>query len=190
MEEISKELTKSILKGDITDVGKIREVENLMKNLLQLKNLDGKMVQYFRVRRKFIIDKETERPVLVERGVKKGVFLAYPDVTDDSKIAIGFSLCHRRDRFDFKNRMKMPGLGIWYAFGKAEKYRNSDRVVISSDKNAKQLPRDIVKVPQSMVEDMQKFIRRCRKFYKGKELPKWTVNLSFANAKQEPLFIE
>lgn len=149
----------------------------LLQQALNLENLENKMVQYFRVGKKYERP-EDGPPKVVNRGRRKGVFLAYPDPVDSYRVNIGYSLCHRRDRFDFKDGTRMKGLGIWHAFTKAEKYASSDRYVVATHARDKQLPKSVVKIPQSMANDMARFIVRCRKFFKGKEIPPWSFSFA------------
>jgi hypothetical protein len=112
------------------------------------------------------------------KGHKKGVFLACPDLDDENKIIIGFSLCHKFDRFDYREGARIPGLGKWYALQKAEKYGECAEFKICYNCADKQLPKTIVKIPQSMAEGLEKFILRCRKYYKDKTLPPWTTQFA------------
>lgn len=150
---------------------------HLFNAAFEIQSLDKKLVQSFRIGRKFE-ENDEGRLELVSKGIKKGMFLAAPHPEFDGKVIIGYSLCHKKDRFDYKDDVKLPGLGTWYALLKAKKYANSERFVIATDARAKQLPKPIVKIPQSMAKDLAKFIIRCRKFYKDKELPEWTINFA------------
>lgn len=89
-----------------------------------------------------------------------------PDTKD---LSIGFSLCHKNDRLDFvpknidvrdETKMRIDGYGKMYAADRAVRWtRNSE----------------IVTVPTSIKKDVKKFLNRCKKYYKGKELPHWTM---------------
>ncbi len=167
---------------DISGVMSMIGLENthFIAAALEFEPIDPKLklLQAFRVGRRYHEDKNTGRRTLISRGHKKGSFVAVPDPEQPDKLLIGFSLCHRRDRFDFNGRMKLKGLGNWYAYEKAKKYAHSDRFVIATDSTAKNLPRPIVKIPQSMAKDLARFIVRCRKFFKGKDFPDWTTNFA------------
>lgn len=114
------------------------------------------------------------------KGHRRGVLLAFVDPQDAEKVSIGYSLCHKFDRFDYRMGFHLQGLGSWYALQKAEKHRDSDTFVISTGPQHRQLSKSVVKIPQSIEKVLQSFIYRCSKYYKDKELPKWALDFALS----------
>jgi hypothetical protein len=103
--------------------------------------------------------------------VKKGVMVAQH--TDGYTVGIGFSMCHRRDRFDYHpgTGQRTPGWGKTVAAERAEKWK--DRLSIE--------------IPQSIEPEMKDFIGRCRRYFKDKVLPPWAeilINQECENPKE------
>ena len=115
------------------------------------------------------------------KGHRRGVLLAFVDPDDDTKVSIGYSLCHKFDRFDYRMGFHLEGLGSWYAFNKAGKHRDSKSFIISTSPKHKQLPKTVVKIPQTLEKVLKSFIYRCSKYYKDKELPKWAVDFALSD---------
>ena len=107
------------------------------------------------------------------RGQKKGVLVAFIDETEPEKVCLGYSLCHPRDRFDYKAGVRVPGLGKQYAKLKALKNVNNVDFALCQHKIDRQMPKTFVKIPRSIQEDLASFIIRCKKYYKDKEMPTW-----------------
>jgi len=90
----------------------------------------------------------------------KGVLVA--GLTESGQIAIGFSLCHRIDRFDYINRkIKAKGLGRRIAEERAIKWSQHE----------------LVKIPNSIEKELRKFIYKCTRFYKHNQFVPWVENL-------------
>ena len=68
---------------------------------------------------------------------------------------------------------------IRYCLQKADKHRKTENFRISVLPEDKQLSKSIVKIPQSISDDLKRFIGRCKKYYKDKELPEWAVAFSY-----------
>jgi len=89
----------------------------------------------------------------------KGVLVA--GLTESGQIAIGFSLCHRIDRFDYINRkIRAKGLGRRIAEERAIKWSQDEPV----------------NIPSSIEKELQKFIYRCMRFYKNYQFVPWVKN--------------
>ena len=89
----------------------------------------------------------------------KGVLVA--GLTENGQIAIGFSLCHRIDRFDYINRkIKAKGLGRRIAEERAIKWSQHE----------------LVKIPDSIEKELRKFIYKCTRFYKHNQFVPWVEN--------------
>jgi hypothetical protein len=81
-----------------------------------------------------------------------GILLAH---TIDEKVFIGFSKCNTKyDKFK-------KDVGINIAVGKSVELKNKERVDI----------------PYCIKDDLPKFINRCYKYYKDREMPKWSLEL-------------
>ena len=107
--------------------------------------------------------------------------LAYLDPNDENQLCIGYSVCHKNDRFDYRKGFHLNGIGIQFAINKADKHKTSSDFIISTRTEDRQLPKTIVKIPQSIAESLRHFIYRCSRFkmYAGKQFPEWAIN--FAN---------
>jgi hypothetical protein len=131
-----------------------------------------------------ILKDERTKEHLRTRGHVRGIFLAYLD-DEGKEVKIGYSLCNKRDCFDHRKGIRIDGLGVLYALHKAEKHKDSRQFIISTRPEDRQLPKEIVKIPQSIADDLQHFVYRCSRFYKGKTLPKWAAD--FALDGHQPL---
>jgi hypothetical protein len=67
-----------------------------------------------------------------------------------NKIAIGYSMCHKNDRFNFIKGKHVPGWGEKLATTRAEQWVDSD----------------FIEVPPSIFKQTQRFIDRCERYYK------------------------
>lgn len=134
-------------------------------------------VEYFKTNRKVIKNDDGTFKKLT-KGKKKGVFLAFVDPLAEENVCIGYSMCHPNDKFDYQRGYRFKGLGLWHAVRKAEKYKDSHTFRISKTSADKQLPKEIVKIPQSMGKGLVNFIDRCRSYYKDKNLPPWAEKFS------------
>ena len=171
-----KELVPPQMEGEELD---IFQTMDILMDGFQF-SMPFQKVQYFRTNRK-VIKNEDGSTKKITKGIKKGVFLAFVDPQVEEKVCIGYSMCHPRDRFDYQKGHRFNGLGLWYAVRKAEKYRDSTAWRISQTSAEKQLPREIVKIPHSMLDDFVGFIKRCKLYYKDKELPAWAINFAQLN---------
>jgi len=72
-------------------------------------------------------------------------------LVEDGIVAIGYSLCHANDQYDFVNKKRVPGFGRDLALNRALKY--------SSD--------GAIQVPPSIFKHAQQFSARCERYYKG-----------------------
>ena len=103
-----------------------------------------------------------------------GVMIAKPI---DGKLAIGFSLCCKRD----KNRLDKD-YGINKARERALLFIDKNYILISSEKpiydmelelNAKKRSETVI-IPQSVYHPLSNFIDKCEYKYDNCELPSWT----------------
>jgi len=70
----------------------------------------------------------------------------------DSKVAIGYCLCHKNDKYDIIQGNRIPGFGRHLATSRALKWSN----------------KDTIEVPSSIMAIAKKFAQRCELYYKGK----------------------
>lgn len=117
-------------------------------------------------------------PALRTRGHRRGVLLAFVCPADETKVAIGYSVCHKNDRFDYRRGSHIEGLGTFYALHKADKHIETTRFMISTSPDHRQLPKTVIKIPQTIARDFQNFIYRCSKYYKDKVFPQWAVDFA------------
>ena len=73
----------------------------------------------------------------------------------DNTIVVGYSLCNRKDRYDYINGKRTSGFGKHMAYERAVKWSSQDSI----------------EVPASIMPLMTKFIKRCESYYKDKECP-------------------
>lgn len=73
----------------------------------------------------------------------------------DDDVAIGYSLCHRQDKYDFVDGVRTAGFGKHLAVNRAIKWNKKEHI----------------EVPPSIKLLMEKFIIRCSRYYKGKDMP-------------------
>jgi hypothetical protein len=92
-----------------------------------------------------------------------GVLVAGLDPTEPNKVNIGYSLCHKKDKWDHPTvngiQIKAPGFGQKLATRRAVEYGGMFHV----------------EVPPSIHKEIFKFTERCRRYYKGAVLPMWVV---------------
>jgi hypothetical protein len=93
--------------------------------------------------------------------VKKGVLVACSTETKEygPTVGIGFSLCHRRDRFDYHpgTGQRVPGWGRKVAKERAKKWVGNF----------------VIEIPPSIEPELYEFISRCQRYFKDKALPPW-----------------
>jgi len=121
------------------------------------------------------------------KGKKKGVIVAVP--IDDENLAIGFSLCHVTDRFDYINNQRHTGFGVGLAKKRAVKMIKAKDFVVQNTHTEDQIDKfidgegrlmefvaktpDVVVVPPSVMRELKDFIQRCKLYYKDKTFPMW-----------------
>ncbi len=68
----------------------------------------------------------------------------------DSKVAIGFCLCHKNDKYDVVQGKRIPGFGRHLATARALKWGD----------------KEVIEVPASIMPIAKKFAERCEHYYK------------------------
>jgi len=124
------------------------------------------------------------------KGKLKGVMVAYvPDGEDI--VRIGFSMCHRFDRWDHIRGVLNPGHGKYIATERADKWVGKTEAAM--DKNMKaaigmlegedpgpeisEMVKSCVVIPDTMYDSLKIFVGRCKKYYKDKRFPVWVDKL-------------
>jgi hypothetical protein len=118
--------------------------------------------------------------------IKKGVIVA--GLTSDNRVVIGFTLCHKNDKYDYVDGKREPGFGIKTALERAIKWKDTKKSIKDS-RFRKTFPskiqeirnhnhKNLVIVPQSVHNNLIPFIERCRRYYKNAVgLPMWTLDV-------------
>lgn len=88
-------------------------------------------------------------------GHKKGLLMSYVDENGDLKL--GYSMCHRNDKFNAK-------IGKYIAY---------HRAICLEQRHTT--------IPQVIKRHLEKFVVRCKKYYKDKQLPRWVLSLEEVN---------
>jgi len=133
--------------------------------------------------------KDDEKKMIVQyikndNNPRKGILLAYK--TPDEKVHIGFSMWNeKKDKFSREE-------GLRIAASRAEKYGTRKKPVLIKAKNAEFYRSEMEKrrdefrknnyvvpetttvlIPFTIARNLPKFIARCKKYYKGLDLPEW-----------------
>lgn len=96
-----------------------------------------------------------------------GVLVALRTYTIDKNFQIGWSLCHKKDKFD-KYR------GTIIAIKRAEALQNDPTRIFKSRDNYYDCDKDDeLKIPYSIRPELNAFITRAGKYYKNLEYPEW-----------------
>jgi len=92
-----------------------------------------------------------------------GIMVAGLDPDQPTNVNIGYSLCHKKDKWDHPIvdgiRIKAPGFGQKLAKRRAFDFKHST----------------VHQVPPSIYKQFIAFTDRCRRYFKGAVLPRWTA---------------
>ncbi len=121
---------------------------------------------------------------------KQGVMIACIDPIDNDKVIIGFSLCHLGedyDKFDYLN----CGLERKTDFGKMVAHRRAMKYATSGNAMIYGWPLDVkapgtVYIPQTVHENLEKFVLGAYKYYKDKEFPAWVLRIYPKPVEEKP----
>jgi hypothetical protein len=94
-----------------------------------------------------------------------GVMVAGISPFEPDKVLIGYSLCHRNDKYNCPGGVKKPNFDKVLALQRAIKW-NMDDV---------QAP----EIPYSLRKPFGKFVHRCRTYYKDRSLTDWIHYVDF-----------
>lgn len=88
-----------------------------------------------------------------------GVMVAGVSPIDDTTVLIGYSLCHRNDKYNQPGGNKVPNFDKLIAVQRAIKWNDPHN--------------EVPEVPFSLRKPLGKFVSRCRTYYKDKALTQW-----------------
>lgn len=72
------------------------------------------------------------------------------------RVAFGYSLCNKKDRYNFcEDGNHIPNMGLITAKTRAIRWNSDPKV----------------KIPPSITKQVERFMERCKKYYKNLELP-------------------
>ena len=139
-----------------------------------------------------------------KKGRKKGVMWCGINPDDANKVMVGFSICNSLDRFDWIDGNYCSGFGVDLAETRAEKWASytdyfvqksyTEPMLFDDEKNLVRFinpnPKTIVEVPPSILDRLNTFINRCKRYYKDKEFPLWTDKLVNNDSYDEDLLDE
>lgn len=132
-----------------------------------------------------IITDDKGKIVYRKKGGKKiGVLVAGIHPQKDYKIIVGFSMCCKKDKFNWiatgGGRTRVDGFGKRVAAKRAMKWEELESVWIGK------VPEDmdisnIVVIPDSISLELGRFLTRCASYYKDKEAPEWVTSMTVAH---------
>ena len=138
--------------------------------------MEMELIQYIRKNGGIKVKVDGKPAIKRSKGKKCGVLFCGINPDDNQCVIVGFSLCNKRDRFDYIfGKDRCNGLGIHIAQERALQWTNHNHCFIQHlrihrlNANSK----DIVEIPPSIVKDLFYFIERCKKYYKDKKFPAW-----------------
>jgi hypothetical protein len=134
-----------------------------------------------------IITDDQGKIVYRKKGGKKiGVLVAGVHPHKDYKIIVGFSMCCKKDKYNWittgGGRTKIDGFGKKVATKRAMKWEDYDKVWIGKlPDEIKPDPEGLVVIPDSISVELGSFLGRCAAYYKDKEAPVWVESMTIAN---------
>ena len=133
-----------------------------------------------------IITDDNGKIVYKKKGGKKiGVLVAGVHPQKDYKIVVGFSMCCKKDKYNWittgGGRTKIDGFGKKVATKRAMKWEDYDKVWIGEVPEEITDTSDMVVIPDSISIELGRFLTRCASYYKDKEAPVWVESMTIAN---------
>ena len=127
-----------------------------------------------------------------KQGRKKGIMFCGIDPEEGNRTIIGFSVCHKTDRFDYMGcTEKKIGHGLEMAKQRAYKWADYDNFFIQTSHHEDVIflnedlfyyenpdPSNVVEIPPSVYPFLRKFIIRAKKYYKDKIFPVWAEDIA------------
>ncbi len=120
--------------------------------------------------------------IIYERkgGTKIGVMVAGVDPAHPDYVVVGYVLVHDNDKFDYirtpEGHVKQKGFGRDIASKRAVKWAGRTLFDRGEDTCPK-LNNAIVRIPDSILEDLRGFAYRVCQYYKDKTVPVWLEHL-------------
>jgi len=122
-------------------------------------------------------------------GKKIGVLVAGVHPQKDYKIIVGFSMCCKKDKFNWipagGGRTRVDGFGKRVASKRAMKWEDYDRVWIGKVPDEFEDRDGMVVIPDSISDELGNFLGRCAAYYKDKETPVWVESMTVASQLEE-----
>jgi hypothetical protein len=101
---------------------------------------------------RFMKRRQSKSGKTLYRKIRKGDLVA---LLINGRVSIGWSLCHKKDSYDFVEGDHRKGFGFQTAINRAVKWADADAI----------------EVPPSIFKQVVKFTGRCSLYYKDKDLP-------------------
>jgi len=102
---------------------------------------------------------------------KKGVIVA---IIDENYIEIGFSLCHKIDKWDFIKGAYIRNFGLSIAINRSKKWFYKDKFSIF-ESSKKEVCKNFVIIPKTISENLYLFICKLKEKYPCKVFPVWAT---------------
>jgi hypothetical protein len=133
-----------------------------------------------------VITDDKGKIVYKKKGGKKiGVLVAGIHPHKDYKIIVGFSMCCKKDKYNWittgGGRTKIDGFGKKVATKRAMKWEDFDKVWIGKLPEEVTDTSNMVVIPDSISIELGNFLGRCAAYYKDKEAPVWVESMTVAN---------
>jgi hypothetical protein len=114
------------------------------------------------------------------KGQKKGVLVAavFPELKE---ICIGFSLCHKKDKWDFVKGEHVKHFGLCIAVDRAVKWMNNELSYdecCTGDWIGIQHKETISVIPTTIKKPLIKFVKKLKEKHPDYVFPKWADTLS------------
>ncbi len=125
----------------------------------------------------FYLDSEFARKVKIRytrkpNFDKKGVMVA---IVEDDIVEIGFSMCHRIDKWDFVKGQHIRNFGLSVAL---------ERAVVWFGKAYGGGYHNTVEIPQTIATELKTFIMRLQEKYPEKQFPYWAKDFIECSCKE------
>jgi hypothetical protein len=126
---------------------------------------------------------------------KKGVLFCGINPDNNDSVIIGFSLCSKRDKFDYIKGQYERGFGLNLANERAEEWSDYTGYFVQNSWTEKEIDKyyykkegdlliyvnpdakSIVEVPPSIIKTLKNFIKRCKRYFQDKEFPVWVEKI-------------
>ena len=94
-------------------------------------------------------------------GSKRKIGVMVAGISGSGRVVVGFSLCNKKDRYNYPGGVYTPGFDKEIASQRALKWEKEQSIA----------------VPESIKGDLIVFLSRCLKYYKGEIIPAHKFNI-------------